>query len=294
MLKITIFFLIIITQIHAQEFIYKRGPQKVGKGNSGIYGPSYEEIVSSLKNLAKSNPRYAKAIKYGQTEQGIGLYGLIIRDHFIASRTLVTITGATHGNEYLAIADNLMGKFLDKNNSEFYQYFDRGGAVFLVPIVNPYGYINNTRENGNYRDLNRDFSNIIEGQNFFLENETRFLSSWVDEFINRHNVDFKIAIDYHCCYRGALLFPWGYTDTPLPTVDRQEYNIIGELMVRHFDSAQYGETSEILWYSANGTSLDYWHSKYGANSMTYEGRYRTEKNNLLKHVAWWKDIIKNL
>jgi hypothetical protein len=101
-----------------------------------------------------------------------------------------------------------------------------------------------------------------------------------------------VTMDYHCCYSGSLLFPWGYTKDKIPQTDRDPLNEIGEMMKKYFGKrAKYGAVSEIIWYLADGTSHDYYYAKYGSLSMTYEGRYRKEKKLLDKHIAWWKDIV---
>ncbi len=271
------------------------GPEKIGKSDSGIYGPTYQQMKEEIYLFAANNEQMAELVSIGSSELGVDTQGLLLSNRSQTPSKLVVVTGATHGNEYLNIVDRLAGEFLDTKNREFAEFFQRGGAFLVLPVANPDGYSARERRNDNNVDLNRDFSNVIRNINRFTQNETANLAGWVDDFIQETSAQFMVSMDYHCCYRGALLFPWAFTDERIPQEDRDRYNILGGLMVDNFDdNPRYGATSEIIWYNADGTSKDYWYAKYGALAMTYEGRHRTEKNYLANHVEWWKGIVSRL
>ena len=270
------------------------GPEKVGKSDSGIYGPKYEVMKKTIRGyVARKHRGMASIVDLGKTENGVERIGILIMKRDRPIEKLVIITGATHGNEYLQIVDRLIPAFLNPQISEFNDFYVKGGAIMLVPVFNPYGYDTKKRYNYNGVDLNRDFTNYVEDIPRFNESETRNMAIWVDKFVKKTGADFSVSMDYHCCYEGTLLFPWAYTrDRPLQ--DRAKYEVIGKLMNKQFPGARYGSTGEILWYTADGTSKDYWYGKYNTIAMTYEGRHRTEKDLYTKHVAWWRDIIKTL
>lgn len=268
------------------------GPEKVGKSDSGIRGVSYEKLVDQMQDLVNKNPQMAERIDIGISAGGTQTHGVLLRNKNVPTKKLFLVTGATHGNEYLNIVDRLMVSFLDIKHPEFQEFFNRGGAFFVLPVFNPDGYSSRNRYNDNMIDLNRDYSNVITDIIRFRENETSNMKQWLEGFLDESEAKFALSMDYHCCYRGALLFPWGYTKSKIPQVDRNKYNEVGEMMKKHFtDNPRYGAVSEIIWYLADGTSHDYYYANHGALAMTYEGRYSDEADLLPEHIKWWKDIV---
>jgi len=189
--KLFLSFFIFITIIPITSFSYSTysysrlenlnatGPEKVGRSDSGIEFPAYQHIVSDLINTAKTYPEYSELINIGSTEDNISTYGILLYNKKIEIKNLILITGATHGNEFLNIANRLPDAFLNENNKSFYNFFDRGGAFFIIPVVNPYGFSNRTRTNANNIDINRDFTNIITNKIRFTQKESQNYANWI-------------------------------------------------------------------------------------------------------------------
>lgn len=283
--------IIILLTFKAFAFEPIVGPWKVGKSDSGVQGPSYADMKKTLQTFVNNNQDYASLVNLGESEDGTETLGVLLYNKNITPSKLIVITGATHGNEYLNIVDRLAPAFLDDSNQEFFQFYQRGGAIFVLPVFNPYGYSKRRRYNTNGKDLNRDYSNVVTNVERFTQKETQNISSWVDQFISEKEAEFVLSMDYHCCYYGALLFPWAYTKKPIVSDDRQDFETIGQLMTKYFPGARYGAASELIWYLADGTSQDYWYAKYDVLAFTYEGRYRSEPEYLDKHIAWWAEIV---
>ena len=83
----------------------------------------------------------------------------------------ILITGGIHGDEPAGPASVLC--FLERDNTHLLQHF----KFLILPCINPYGYVHNTRENKKGLDLNRSFEEtgiaeldivrtVIEGQRF--------------------------------------------------------------------------------------------------------------------------------
>ena len=83
----------------------------------------------------------------------------------------ILITAGIHGDEPAGPASVL--RFLERDNSHLLQRF----MFMILPCINPYGYVHNTRENKRGVDLNRSFEEAglvevdivkktIEGQRF--------------------------------------------------------------------------------------------------------------------------------
>lgn len=63
----------------------------------------------------------------------------------------ILIAGGVHGDEPAGPAAIL--RFLERDNSALVQHF----KFLILPCINPYGYVHNTRENRKGLDLNRSF-----------------------------------------------------------------------------------------------------------------------------------------
>ncbi len=63
----------------------------------------------------------------------------------------VLITGGIHGDEPAGPASVL--RFLERDNTHLLQHF----KFLILPCINPYGYVHDTRENKRGVDLNRSF-----------------------------------------------------------------------------------------------------------------------------------------
>ncbi|OFZ47754.1 MAG: hypothetical protein A2381_07110 [Bdellovibrionales bacterium RIFOXYB1_FULL_37_110] len=272
-------------------FPWAQGPMKEGKSNSGVVGASYKSVVDILTKLEKKYPELVTLDNLGQTADRQNMYGVILRRKNIPTKKMIYISGATHGDEYLNIADRLINAFLDDTNEEFYSFYERGGAFMVIPIFNPYGYTKRVRYNSASKDLNRDYSNPLTGVNRFTQKETQMSVQWIDQFLSKTSAQFVLSMDYHCCFNGALLQPWSHTETPIAPPDRLKQDMLGDLLKKQFDDALYGPVTDILWYAPDGTSMDYFYGKYGTIAGVYEARYGVEASYINKHVAWFKDIV---
>lgn len=280
--------LILMTLTGAQTFAL---PLEI-HSDSGIDGPAYEQIVKDLETLNMANPERTQLVNIGKTIRGRDTIGLMIYGDSHVQRT-VTITGATHGNEYVGIVNRLAPELLNPKNTEFTSYFKSGGAVFILPILNPDGYEADRRANARGKDLNRDFPLMPRKMKGLSQPETENLVTYMEEWLLITGSTYEIAMDYHCCY-GGLLYPFSYTDGRIPQQDLDDHIHLAEMMLDHFPKYKHGITGELLGYYPAGTSKDYWYLKYGARAYTFEGQYRTEVNKLPQHVSWWKQMLSAL
>ena len=108
--------------------------------DSGIRGPSFSEIKKELAKLHTEYPNLTEIIPISQSLAGRKNIGILFfnKEEGTANR-LSIITGATHGNEYLNIADRLPRAMLEARSPGFLNYIANGGAVLYVPIINPDG-----------------------------------------------------------------------------------------------------------------------------------------------------------
>lgn len=259
--------------------------------DSGIRGKSFKEIVRSLGELSTRYPNFTEIIPLAKTLSGRTNYGILLFDKSLGQiNRMSIITGATHGNEYLNIADRLPVNFLEHAGEGVRRYLQSGGAILIVPIINPDGYEARRRTNNNGVDLNRDFPNRLIRLQGLSQPETNYYVRWVNEFLNRSQAKLDIVVDYHCC-DGSLLYPYGYTSKRINKADLNKHIFVAQLMNKYFPDYRHGITGEVLGYFPRGTTKDYWYMDYGALAFTFEGAYRREHKKLLQHLSWWNDIF---
>ena len=265
--------------------------------DSGIEGPTYEVQQAEMEAVAATFPGQATIQTYGDSVGGLPLKLVKITGAeykpFGKQRPAVLISGSTHGNEYLNIADRLPRYFLENQKllAGFGTFLQAGGVVYIIPVLNPDGYNRDMRRNLNNVDLNRDFDLLPEEESHFEEPETRELAQHFEEEVREENLQVLLSVDYHCC-NGSLLFPWSYTRESLPSDDLQAHRTIAEFMLETIDSSyEYGSTGQVLGYYPRGTSKDYYYARYGALAFTFEGAYRRENQNFDRHILWWEKIF---
>ncbi len=122
----------------------------------------------------------------------------------------ILIVGSIHGNEKMGtefsmafiqyIIDNY---FIDENVTNLVN----NRELYIIPVYNPYGYVNNSRRNGNGVDLNRDFWYPNCTNATFTENETQSFQS----FISNHNFSTSLFLHGYWSPNGSVLHPYHYS-----------------------------------------------------------------------------------
>jgi hypothetical protein len=141
-------------------------------------------------------------------------------------------------------------------------------------------------------DLNRDWDLKAMAFKGFKEQETRSLAQQLEILRKEENLRYKITVDYHCCI-GAVLTPWSYKKLKLSDSDFAKHAAIGDLATKLM-GIEWGTTGDVLGYYPKGTTKDYYYSRYGALSFTYEGRFNEENKYFAKHVEWWEGMVGTL
>lgn len=110
----------------------------------------YTEITERLKNLAVPIERIGTAHNYP-------IHQIRLTASTYTQRR-VLITGGMHGDEPAGVEAVL--QFLERNNTALLKKF----SFTIIPCINPYGYVHDTRETHNGIDINRSFEtdDIVE------------------------------------------------------------------------------------------------------------------------------------
>jgi hypothetical protein len=268
------------------------------ESDSGIDGPPYAKIEQELATLESEFQGHADHIVYGKTVKGLNLNLIRISNPQaqVKNPKAVIITGSTHGDEYLNVEDRLPRAFLsDKGQLDQLQKFlETGGIIYIAPIFNPDGYTADRRYNSNGIDLNRDFSLPPIQKVGFSQPETGSFIKYIEEDLTKSNGRLVFSMDYHCC-AGAFLYPWAYTFDPMNASDLARFKAISNVMRPAFENKYPADTTiNILGYTAEGTSKDFYFATTGALSFTFEGAWGTENKNFSKHLTMWNLVFGHL
>lgn len=271
------------------------------ESDSGIPSPSYAFIEKEIDSLVSQYPNLVKRIIYGSTIDGRNLNLVRIAKQNATAKLprpkAIFIGGSVHGDEYLAIEDRLPRWFAERagQSTAMAKFFEQGGVVYIVPVLNPDGFARRERLNTHAKDLNRDFTVRAVPVGGFSELETLQLYDYIDNDIRSSRLNLSVMLDYHCCI-GALLYPWSFKPSPsLPEGDLSKLLKIGGWFTDIFGSRyRVGTTPSVLGYSATGTSKDFFYERYGAASFAFQGLYKTENRNFALHALFWDRIIQGL
>ena len=255
------------------------------------FGPyyTYDEATQELDNIHSAHPDITtEKISIGVSWENRDVWAIKISDNpdISEGEPAVLFVALHHAREPIGCSILLD---LARRLTEDYgidpdiTWLVNNREIWLIPIVNPDGYVYNeenshglwrknkrdNNENGIFEesydgvDLNRNYSymwgyddygsspepssEIYRGPYPFSDPETEAIKNICLQ------VQPGIVIDYHS-YSNLLLFPWSYDTYYTP--DDTVFRAMAEFMVER-NGYPYGTVWEVL-YTANGTSID-WH-----------------------------------
>ncbi|MBJ00221.1 MAG: hypothetical protein CME67_03235 [Halobacteriovoraceae bacterium] len=234
--------------------------------NSGY--PTFEQITSSLKLLAKKYPDIMSLESIGKTVEGRELWMVKISDNVSVDETEPEFKyiSSMHGNE---ITGRELTQFFIKDLLEGYGKDARitslinNTELFIMPSMNPDGSKRKRRGNANWVDLNRNFPDWTKGDaNTWTKRQPETVA--VMKLHTKRN--FALSANFH---GGAVVvnYPWDSTH------DRHPLDaLVRELSLRYAQenypmrtSREFkdGVTNGADWYKLHGGMQDwsyFWHN----------------------------------
>lgn len=202
--------------------------------------------------------KYCRKQYIGKDQSGqYDVYGYIFEpQHY--TKTLL-LTSCIHGNEYSAFYAN--SRFIDLIVNKWHTqshlaYMRKNVRIIVVPIVNPWGFANQERENSNNVDLNRNFDYNwsagtgtdpakanYKGKKPFSESESQNMKKFVESIR-----DITAHVDCH----NIISQP---SDECLfyPRFSNQSHNAMTELLNEISDRGDY-----VTWGSSTLSSFSNW------------------------------------
>ncbi len=222
---------------------------------------SYNEVLMYMGGLAAANPDIASLFTVGMSVQFRPLRGIRITGPG-ETKVGVMFHGAEHGNEaagasiMLYIAQHLLENY--GTDPEVTALVD-GVDWYILPIMNPDGYVAYDRWNANGVDLNRNWDGPGAGEDPwggpypFSEPETQAMR---DFFLDNEHV--RLHLDLHG-YVPWIMWPWAHTPSETPEHDMY-YAVGAEMRDRVADAGGgYYDIGTIynVAYPVSGCSSNY-------------------------------------
>jgi len=250
-----------ITEVYRQNSMIK--------SSRGEY-LTYSQYVDSMIALATNHPDICHLDTLGCSHLNRLLLAMKVSDSAAVDEDepALHFEGNIHGDEKISWAVNFcMLSYLVENYpaDTLVQRLVDTREIWIAPLVNPDGYVADSRYNSRSVDLNRNWGWMWGdewacGSDFFSENESwRFV-----EHFWRH--PFTSYASYHS---GTMYLsePWSYTSYLQPP----EQDLIRHLSIgyNYFTGYPYGQGS-IGMYPINGASKDYNYGCGGEMSWSIE------------------------
>ncbi|MBU0617075.1 MAG: zinc carboxypeptidase, partial [Planctomycetes bacterium] len=242
---------------------------------------TYTQIGTFLRDVAEDHPEIARLHDLGLSEEGRHIRAIQITDNpdLEEDEPEFRYISTMHGDEWvgnemcLFFIDLLTDSYgVDPDITELVNEID----IWIVPLMNPDGYVYVQRENAHGVDLNRDFpdpytspENTTEGR----AAETAVIMNWT--FAS----SFSLSANMHT---GALVVNYPFDNNPeganvyTPTPDDDLFIYISEeysqynLPMWNSPSFYHGITNGADWYHIDGGMQDWDYHYVGSNDVTLE------------------------
>jgi hypothetical protein len=247
----------------------------------------YDEFLKRVNALAAKNIKVdlIGTVKYDGVEYPVTALSYIPQEK---PKKHILLLGGAHGNEP-AGPEAIIGFFtyISKHPDTYDDV-----AIDAIPMVNPWGWTHNVRQNGNGYDINRDFIN-------FLTREARI----VRDFGVRHA--YYLVIDHHEARSdGAFIYAYGDEDSKNARSLMKYLKNSGYAIVRHRWNGRRSVIDGVvsipsvhrsyrpLRWKNRSTIARYFNRDGDAHSFTMETSTRKKYNNRIDvHVEAMKFLI---
>lgn len=237
------------------------------RSNSNYTYHNYSTFVTDLNEL---NTNYPELIEIFTTQEQFGLpdceggykiwVARITNEKVGSNKPEILFVGGHHGDEGISIeTPYYLIEFLLENyaSNASIRYLVDHREIYIIPVINPWGWENNKREDFNNEDVNRDYPYGIETGNTPL---TTVGAQSVAELMKRHL--FILSLSWHSG-EHLIYYAWG-TPKHDTTTDESPDNLaffeVAKLMSENsgdVDKYPFGPANQMFYYSAFGAWSDY-------------------------------------
>ena len=276
---ITSFFIIFaspfVNSHHFSDIAIAHNNDGKDKGNSYQYHTSYESLVADMQNLNNNYPDifelYTAQDAFGLPDVTSGLERYktwiirITNESTGFNKPEVLFIGGHHGDEPVSVeAAYYLAEWLAEHYDDdpFVHYLVDHREIYIMPVVNPYGWVHNQREDEHGYDMNRDYPYDFDysgGSSGSSQIFSTIGARAVHELTKRHL--FINTISWHAGIE-MIVYAWGcyaHTGNTECPDDRAFYNQaknMSEYAGPFHGYYVYGRANDIL-YACYGAYEDY-------------------------------------
>ncbi len=198
-----------------------------------------EGVTSVAESAVRAAQIDSQLIEYGQSVEGRTLWLVRVSGQAPANglRPAALMMGVAQGIEELGFLEEMPDIMRTGRIPADYtraseditlpgaqEFLDRGGVLYVVPVLNPDARAARTYENANGVNLNRDWAAQTQP-------ETRALVEFLEGEENAEEIDLQLVIDYHIGI-PRLLYPRADSRVPISFTDLSEHLVHHEMMPR--------------------------------------------------------------
>lgn len=254
--------------------------QSLRSGNKAWGGrgdwPTHRQIGTKLKEIANKYPKIVKLYSIGQSSKGRELWMVKLSDNVNIDEREPEFKyiANMHGDEI--VGRDIMVRFIEDlaknyNKDSRITKLINNTEIFIMPTMNPDGSEKQTRANGNWVDLNRDFPDFTSSDSANDPTGRGIETQAVMKFQAEHH--FALSANFH---GGAVVvnYPWDTTHERHPL-----QKLIEEISLSYATPNQTMRTSRRFdngivngydWYEVNGGMQDWSYYYHNDLQVTVE------------------------
>ncbi|MCQ2398065.1 MAG: succinylglutamate desuccinylase/aspartoacylase family protein [Sphaerochaetaceae bacterium] len=245
---------------------------------------SYDEVLSCIFGIAGKYPAIIKTDIVGKSVENRDIHALYLSSQpdKLGKIPSVRLAGNIHGNE--KISSEVLLRFLDyaasnyEKNPRIKKIIDEN-CIVVIPVINPDGYVKNSRRNANGVDLNRDFTDYsgVSAKPLFSQPESQAVRDY-------HREAFDCSISFHS---GDVVISM-LLDFAKSSVYVPKHLSLAQMLARTYAETVCTDTGKKFcdnpdiflgtegvivggdWYIVNGSLQDWSYLETGCIDMTVE------------------------
>ncbi len=260
---------------------------------------TFSETIEFLDDFHAAHPLITtEKFSVGTTYEGRTMWAMKISDNpeIDELEPEILIDGLHHAREVICpeVIMHFMSWLGDNyGTDEEATFLVNEREIWVIPIVNPDGFVYNEAQNPNGGGMWRQNRQPVGGGCFGTDNNRNYDWEWGTSGVSHNPCDdetycgpnafseienlamkafaesreFVVNLSFHSVV-GATLIPWAY-DSGVHTPDDALLREIGTAM-GEYNGYEVGQCGEILWYSCSGSAGDWLYGAMGVPSFCVE------------------------
>lgn len=228
---------------------------------------TYAQVGAALDSFAATYPDQCRLDTIGYSVDGRAIWAMRVTDNPMVEEceTEIWLGANMHGDEMIGTEVTLYYlRYLLTHYGSNAQVQDlvNNREIWILPILNPDGHVNDWRYNSNGVDLNRDYGFMWDGEGSSPGPSSQVENRTVMAHLIENNI--SMSFNYHsAAYYVNYLFDYHPADPP----DSQHIITLSQV---YADSAGLYAINGYDWYQITGSLQDYTFGTGGALAWTIE------------------------